>query len=134
MYIDFFCWTIYIIYMYRDVRSLMGAEKIVVYNYYGKRGFVMVIIKKTSKCLLATLFTIIMLRAVMTTTAFAKNINNFTWFQGASMYIIDLKEMSPGSNINTSGIRFFCVATSPSSGTYEGLIDESNNPPALKKY
>jgi len=120
--------------MYRDVRSLMGAEKIVVYNYYGKRGFVMVIIKKTSKCLLATLFTIIMLRAVMTTTAFAKNINNFTWFQGASMYIIDLKEMSPGSNINTSGIRFFCVATSPSSGTYEGLIDESNNPPALKKY
>lgn len=121
MYIDFFVGQ-YIIYMYRDVRSLMGIEKIVTYNYYGERGFAMVIRKKTGKRLLATLFIIIMLCAVMATTAFAKNINNFTWFQGAGRYIINLGEMSPGSNINTSGIRFFCVATSPSSGTYEVVL------------
>ncbi len=36
--------------------------------------------------------------------------------------VIDLGQMSPGSNINTSGIKFYCVATSPSNGTYEVVL------------
>lgn len=79
--------------------------------------------KGIGKRLLATLLAMMMLCATVTTTAFAKSINDFVWLQGpTSKYTINLGEMSPGSNINTSGIQFFFVATSSERGTFEVVL------------
>lgn len=72
--------------------------------------------------LLTAIMAVLMLCTVMATTAFAKNISDFTWLQSTGRKVIDLGQMNPGSNINTSGIKFYCVATSPSNGTYEVVL------------
>ncbi len=78
--------------------------------------------KTGAKRLFTAIMAVLMLCTVMTTTAFAKNINDFTWLQSTGRKVIDLGQMNPGSNINTSGIKFYCVATSPSNGTYEVVL------------
>lgn len=91
---------------------------------YSKEDFLMTATgrKTGAKRLFTTIMAVLMLCTVMTTTAFAKNINDFTWLQSTGRKVIDLGQMSPGSNINTSGIKFYCVATSPSNGTYEVVL------------
>lgn len=74
------------------------------------------------KRLFTAIMAVLMLCTVMATTAFAKNINDFTWMQSTGRKVIDLGQMSPGTNINTSGIKFYCVATSPSNGTYQVVL------------
>lgn len=78
--------------------------------------------KSGAKRLITAIMAVMMLCTIVTTTAFAKNISSFTWLQSTGRKVIDLGQMSPGSNINTSGIKFYCVATSPSSGTYEVVL------------
>lgn len=78
--------------------------------------------KITHKHLFAIVLAVIVLCSTMVTTAFAYDIENFTWLQSTGRKVIDLGQMSPGSNINTSGIKFYCVATSPSDGTYEVVL------------
>lgn len=91
---------------------------------YSKEDFLMTATgrKTGAKRLFTAIMAVLMLCTVMTTTAFAKNINDFTWLQSTGRKVIDLGQMSPGSNINTSGIKFYCVATSPSNGTYEVVL------------
>lgn len=74
------------------------------------------------KRLFTAIMAVLMLCTVMATTAFAKNINDFTWMQSTGRKVIDLGQMSPGTNINTSGIKFYCVAASPSGGAYEVVL------------
>lgn len=75
-----------------------------------------------AKHLFAAIMAALMLCTIMTTAAFAKNLDDFTWLQGVGRKVIDLGQMSPGSNINTSGIKFYCVATSSANGTYEVVL------------
>ena len=91
---------------------------------YSKEDFLMTAKgrKTGAKRLFTAIMAVLMLCTVMTTTAFAKNINDFTWLQSTGRKVIDLGQMIPGSNINTSGIKFYCVATSPSNGTYEVVL------------
>lgn len=79
--------------------------------------------KTGAKRLFATIMAALMLCTVMTMTASAKSFNNFVWHQSViGRYIVDLGQMNPGPNINTSGIKFYCVATSPNNGTYEVVL------------
>lgn len=108
--------------MYSNARSL--GENDWCRAPYSKEDFLMTATgrKTGAKRLFTAIMAVLMLCTVMTTTAFAKNINDFTWLQSTGRKVIDLGQMSPGSNINTSGIKFYCVATSPSNGTYEVVL------------
>ena len=64
----------------------------------------------------------IALCSAMATTVFAYSIEDFTWMQSTGRKVINLGPMSPGTDINTSGIKFYCVATSSSNGTYEVVL------------
>lgn len=59
---------------------------------------------------------------VVGTTVFAANIGDFVWMQSTGRKVIDLGYMSPGSDINASGIRFHCVASSSANGNFEVVL------------
>ncbi len=85
--------------------------------------------KNAIKKILATALVTIMALA-MTAIAFA-DINNdsFTWYQtSGGSYVTNSTTIIPGSNINTSGIEVFLVATSPTgtSGTFTVTLQKQN--------
>lgn len=78
--------------------------------------------KRTGNRLFTAIIAVVMLCTLVATTAFAKNISNFTWLQSTSKKTIELGQMYPGSNINTSGISYYFVATSPQYGEFSVVL------------
>lgn len=58
--------------------------------------------------------------AVVAVAVYAKDLDNFEWKQGINPSLTrEIGNMSPGNNINTSGVKFYCVATSSEDGTFK---------------
>lgn len=74
--------------------------------------------KRLGVCALVAAILCMMIPAV----ASAKTFNNRTWYQSLGRTVIDIEQMTPGTNINTSGVKFYCVATSPSDGTFDVVL------------
>lgn len=69
------------------------------------------------------LFVAVVMCAMMVVPAFAGTYAERDWLQAVKpKEIIDLGYMEPGSDINTSGIDFFFVATLSSSGEFRVLL------------
>ncbi len=65
---------------------------------------------------------VLLLCAIVGTTAFAKNLSDFTWTQATGSKTITLGELYPGSNINSSGVKFYAVATAATNGTFDVVL------------
>ncbi len=79
--------------------------------------------KSGAKRILAAVLVAVMLCATMATTAFAvTNIRNFTWHQSLGKTTVDLGELKPGSNSNTSGIKFYAIGSSPAYGEFDVML------------
>ncbi len=71
---------------------------------------------------LTTFILAVMLCLATSTTAFAKNINDFPWNQSLGRFEVNIGQMTPGTNANTSGIKFYFVATSSENGTFQVVL------------
>lgn len=70
----------------------------------------------------AAMLVVVLLCGAMATTAFAKSFTDKVWQQAVSKMTIDLGYLEPGSNINTSGVKFYAIATSSESGTFDVVL------------
>lgn len=89
-------------------------------------------LSRNKKRTIAAILVVMMTCAMMTTVAFARHYDDLVWLQLGRSYwddkgvfhhcttpkYLELGELSPGSNINTSGITFYGVATSAAPGTF----------------
>lgn len=78
-------------------------------------------VRKICKSITVVAMVIAILVATSSEYAFALE-NAFTWHQSISSKVVSLGYMAPGSNINTSGVKFFAVATSPAEGSFDVIL------------
>ncbi len=83
----------------------------------------MSVTNRSKKCVLAMVLMAVVLMVFMSTPArAATNYPDFNWSQATTKYTVYLGRLTPGSDINTSGVKFFAVATSPTAGEYSVVL------------